>query len=277
MVDRRVREHALHVGLHDGEHRADDQRDRGDGEHDGLPVELVLLEAQVEDPQQAGEAGHLHARGHPRHARAGRALVHVRRPEVERHGRHLEAEADQQQGHARQQQAAVAEHRPGQVRGDVDQVRRAGGAVDERDAVEEEGRRERAEHEVLHARLLRRDLAQVHGGEHVHGEREDLEAEEHHDQVVGRRHHQAARRGQEHEHVRLAALHLLAPQPAVMSRAPSTTPGADDEGREHREPVDAHGLGQRGERTPVGVLHAVPQREGGADGGRGRSSEVIAA
>ena len=48
-----------------------------------------------------------------------------------------------------------AEHGGGEEVGDVGEVRGAGGAVDEGDAVEEEGRAERAQHEVLDAGLLR--------------------------------------------------------------------------------------------------------------------------
>ena len=48
-----------------------------------------------------------------------------------------------------------------------DEVRRAGRAVDEGDAVEEERRREAAEDEVLHPALLALRAAPVAGGQHV--------------------------------------------------------------------------------------------------------------
>ena len=249
MVDRAVGEHALHVGLHDGEHRADDHREGGDGEHDRLPVDAVGAEGQVEDAEQAGEAGDLHAGGHPRHARARRPLVHVGGPEVERHRRDLEGEAHEQQREAGQHQAGVGEDGGGEEARDVDEVRGPGAAVGERDPVEEERGAERAQHEVLHAGFLRGDLAQVHGGEHVHGDGEDLEAEEHHDEVVGRRHHQAAGGRQHHEDVGLGALHLLAAQPAVQQQRAEDHRGGDGDRREDREPVDADGLAERGERA----------------------------
>ena len=72
---------------------------------------------------------------------------------------------------------------------------RAGGAVHEGDAVEQEGGGERAQHEVLEAGLLRLHPAQVHGRQHVHRDREGLEAEEQHDEVVGHGHDDAAGAG----------------------------------------------------------------------------------
>ena len=93
----------------------------------------------------------------------------------------------------------------------VDPVR----AVDQRDPVEQEGGGERPEHEVLHAGFLGLVPAHVHGGEDVDGERQDLEADEQHDQVVGRRHDHAARGRQQDERVQLGALDAA---PAAGSR-----------------------------------------------------------
>ena len=81
----------------------------------------------------------------------GDAVVHVRRPHVERHRRDLEAEPDQQEaeperGHERQRPA-------GELRADQGQVRGAGRAVDQGDAVEQEARGERADQEVLERRF----------------------------------------------------------------------------------------------------------------------------
>ena len=98
--------------------------------------------------------------------------------------------------------------------GDAGEVGRAGPAVDERDAVEEHRRRERAEQEVLEPGLLRRGAAAVERGEHVQRDREDLERQEDRDEVVGRRHqHHAGGRAQ-HQREVLGPFEVLAFQVA---------------------------------------------------------------
>ena len=143
------------------------------------------------------ERGGLRGRGHERGDRRRRALVDVGRPHVERRGRDLEAEPDQEQRETDEQHAVVEQHDLREELRDPGEVRRAGRAVDERDAVEEHRRRERAEQEVLEAGLLRREPAAVERGEHVQRDRQDLERQEDGDEVVGRRHqHHAGGRAQ---------------------------------------------------------------------------------
>ena len=79
-----------------------------------------------------------------------------------------------------------------QVCGDLGEVGRPRRPVDERDAVDEDGRGERTEHEVLHGGLARLAAPQVHPGEDVQRDRHDLEGEEDEDQVVGRGHEHRA-------------------------------------------------------------------------------------
>ena len=83
----------------------------------------------------------------------GDALVDVGRPHVEGHRGHLEAEADQQEGQPGEQHPVVGHHVAGQEVGDLGEVGRSGGAVDQGDAVDEHRRREGAEDEVLEAGL----------------------------------------------------------------------------------------------------------------------------
>ncbi len=215
VVDRRVGQHSLHVGLHDGHDRTDEERQDGDAVDDGLPVDPVGGEPEVEDTDQPGETRRLDARRHVGHDRRRSTLVDVGGPGVERRRRHLEPEAHQQHRHAGEEQAVVEQHGGRQVVEDLDEVRAAGGAVGEGDAVEQERRGERPEDEVLHAGFLRRGPPQVHGGEHVDGQREDLEAEEQDDEVVGGGHQDAARGRQEHQDVELGAVHAFPPQVPV--------------------------------------------------------------
>ena len=55
-------------------------------------------------------------------------------------------------------------------------------------------------------------LAPVAGGEHVERERQRLETEEQHDQIVGRRHHDAADGGDQEQGVDLGAVEAVAAQ-----------------------------------------------------------------
>jgi hypothetical protein len=112
---------------------------------------------------------------------------------VERDGGDLEAEPDEDESETGQQKAGREQRVGGQEVGDSRQRRRTGGAVDHRHAVEHHRRGERAEDEVLEAGLAGLQPAAVEGGEHVEGDREDLEGQEHDDEVVGRRHQEHPR------------------------------------------------------------------------------------
>ena len=88
---------------------------------------------------------------------------------------------------------------------DAIEPRAAGDAVGERDAVEEERARERAEQEVLERRFGRRRRVAPDAGQHVDRERQDLEREEDDQQVGRRRHQHHAGDREQHQRVVLAA------------------------------------------------------------------------
>ena len=177
---------------------------------------------------------------------------------MERHRRHLEAQAHQQQAEAGQQHPVLEQHRRGQVGGDAAQCGRAGGAVHEGDAVEQERRGERPQHEVLEGRLLGLDAAQVQGRQHVDRDRQHLEAEEQHDQVVGRRHDDAAGGRQQQQHVRLDARQVLPLQVRAGQQGRGDHGDGEQAGHEQHRSVD--GDGTRQVRARPLVLHPVPQR-----------------
>ena len=113
---------------------------------------------------------------------------------MERHGGHLEAEAHQHQGETGQQHGVLDQDRGGQVGVDANQAGGTGGPVDQGDPVEQEGRGEGPEHEVLDGRLLGLDPPEVHGRQDIDGDGKHLEAQEQHDQIVGRGHDNPAGR-----------------------------------------------------------------------------------
>ncbi len=77
MADRGVRQHSLHVGLHNGQDRADHQREHGQHEHDRAPVARIGGKGDDEHAQQSGESGGLGGRSHESRNGRGRSLVHV--------------------------------------------------------------------------------------------------------------------------------------------------------------------------------------------------------
>ena len=133
------------------------------------PLRRQLREPRDEDARERREGGRLDGDGHERGHDRGRALVDVGRPGLERDQRHLEAEADQQERHAEQHERL--ERPAGDRVGDHVEPRAAGGAVEERHAVEQEPARERAEQEVLHRRLVRAQVAAQQPRQHVDPDR----------------------------------------------------------------------------------------------------------
>ncbi len=67
----------------------------------------------------------------------------------------------------------------------AEKLERAGGAVEQRQAVEQGGRADRADHEVLEAGLQRGGAAQLGGAEHVERDRQQLDADEQRQQALG--------------------------------------------------------------------------------------------
>ncbi len=263
VIDGRVRQHPLHVALAQGDEGAQDQREHGQPVDDRTPVGLDDAERGEEDAQQGGEGARL---GHGRHesGHGGRGtLVHVRRPHVEGHRRHLEGEADQHQGEPGQQQAVGQDDVLGQVVRNLGQVRRPGGPVGQRDAVDEDGRGEAAQDEVLERRLAGCGALVVEGGQHVQGEGEDLEAEEDDDQVVGHPHHHGAGGREHRQHVELRAVRAFPAQVAVRHERGEQHGDGDQHGDEHAEAVHDDGVFDVGVRAVL--LHVVPLPERDAE------------
>ena len=189
--------------------------------------------ADVGDPQQRAERGDLRARGHEAGDRGRRALVDVRRPGVERRGADLEQQADGEQRDADAAGRPVRRRRAAPCRsraGDVGQPHRAGEAVEQRDAEQEERRGERAEQEVLQRRLLREQpTAPGQPAQQVQRQREHLERDEHRQQVAGGGEDQHAADREQQQRVDLG-LH----QPGPAARASSSSRAGDGRGLRRR-------------------------------------------
>ncbi len=154
-----------------------------------------------------------------------------------------------------------------EVGDDLADVGGAGAAVEQRDPVEEERRREAAEHEVLHAALLAPAAAPIGGGEHVERERQRLEADEQHDQVVGRGHHDAADGGHQVQRVHLGAVDAGAPQLVAGHERHEDDRDADRDRQELGERVE--GERPRHDRRCALVGDVVPLEHRQPAGGTG--------
>ena len=232
MRDARVREHPLDVRLRHADHGPDDHRRGGDAPTaTGAPARRCSgSNADRNTRDERGERRRLHAGRHEAGDRRRRAFVGVGRPHVERHRRHLEREADEQQAE-RQQLHRRRRHR---LRRHAALPMRSSrvlpvSAVGERDAVEEERARERAEQEVLERRLGRRRRVAADAGQHVDRERQHLEREEDDQQVGRRRHQHHAGEREQHQRVVLAA--------RAAARARSSAPRTPATARRRRSAI----------------------------------------
>ena len=100
MGDTGIGQHPLDVALHDGQHVADDHRQ--DGQHPEHDVErLVERQDGHRDADKGGERAGLGPGGHEGRDGGRRAFINIGRPGVERHDGRFEAQADDQQGDAR--------------------------------------------------------------------------------------------------------------------------------------------------------------------------------
>ena len=143
-----------------------------------------------------GDAGDFWGRGKERRHRGRRAFIDVRRPHVERHGGNLEAEAGEQKNQAEDQPDAAMR------RGlrDAGKTHRAGKTVNQRRAVEQHSRRQRAEHEIFQSGFGRAQRIAMAGGDHVERQAHQFEAEIERDQIGGRDQHHHAERGEHDQH-----------------------------------------------------------------------------
>ena len=183
-----------------------------------------------EHAHHRGEGGRLHARAHQRGHRGGRALVDVRRPHVERHRRHLEGEAG-----ARPARCRTYDERPrsagatarGQGRAISASAWCSGGAVEQRRAVEQHARSEKAPRmKYLKPASAGRGPRRRYAGERVGGDRHHLEVDEEGDELVGERQQAHARGREEHQRVELAALGVaLLQEPRREQRRERQRPG----------------------------------------------------
>ena len=212
-------------------------------------------ECHLEEPRQGDERRGLGRHRHEGGDRGRRTLVDVRRPLVEGGHRGLEGEPGGDHRRADQDDGVVAVV-SGEALGDPGEVGRARPAVEEREAVEHGRRADRADDQVLEARLQRALRAPGRGAEDVERDREQLERDEERDQVLGLRDQRHAENRAEQERVEGAEARLLGCGLADREHDDDRRGEAGDQGRREAERVEPQRAGDQ-----VLVRAPLPDRE----------------
>ena len=140
--------------------------------------------------------------------RRRRALIDVGRPHVERHGRDLEGKAGDQEDEA-EDEAEARPRPPVSAAAISGKAGRAGEAIDQRGAIEQHARGQRAEDEIFEAGFGGAGVVAVDGGDDIERQRLQFEAHIERDEIVGRDHHHHADGREQDEDGIFEALDLL--------------------------------------------------------------------
>ena len=182
-----------------------------------------------------GDAGDLRRGGEERRHRRRRAFIDVGRPHMERHRRHLEAEAGEQEHQSENQANACPTFRR---RGDAGEIHRAGKAVNQRRAITQHAGRHCTQHEILQAGFGRARIVAVRRRDHVKRQAHQFQTEIKRDQVRGRDQQHHAQSRQQHQHAEFEFLQLLAGQVIKRQDQRAGRAGQHQQFEEAREIID---------------------------------------
>ena len=188
-------------------------------------------------------------------------MVDVGCPHLERHRGNLEGETYKKETDTDEQQHIVARERLlGRQRlHDAAEVGVFCRAVDERDSVEEECRRESTEDEVLETRFLAFLAAAIARGENVEGKAERLETEEQHDEVLRGHHDDATDCSGKIQHEQLGAILTFANEVVTRREACKHHRDTDGDGSENRKMVEGESVADDRFGSTIGQV--VPKEE----------------
>jgi hypothetical protein len=145
----------------------------------------------------------------------------------------------------------------------------AGRAEYQSDPVDHEAGRERAQQEVLDARLLRFRLGAVERRQHVQRDGEQLEGDEHDDQVGRLDHQHHAEDAEQQQGVILAALQAHALDVAVGQRD-AQQPADEQQGVQEDGKAVQHGHVVKAGRLLAGLAEREAERDGQPEGSQQR-------
>ena len=259
MRDGRIGQHPLDVGLGDGDQIAQTHRKHGQDDQHPLPVRVQGVQTIDQHPHCQREGGDLGRAAQDQHGRGRPALIDVGHPHVEGHGAELEADADHQEGDA-EYQHFVRHALFGDRRRNRCELDRAGRAIDHRDAIEQQTRAERAEHEVFHRGLGALAGIAVEGDQGIEGERLEFETQIEGQEAVGRDHDQHSEHGQQSEDIELADQH-----PAILEPGARIDEGQDADDEDCAPEQVGHGVADQvavEEHLSLAAADEAGQRDG---------------
>jgi hypothetical protein len=153
------------------------------------------------------------------------------------------------------------------------EVGRSGRTVDEGRAVDEDGRGESTEQEILQGSLVRGRTVTVKANEHVEADGENLQSEEDDDEIVGLHHQERARARSERQDVKVRAGDALALGPVVGHECGKQHRRSDRHVANDGEPVQHDGVRHGRRRAMVRDVRPLkPCVDQYRDRGRGRDA-----
>jgi hypothetical protein len=187
---------------------------------------------------------------------------------VKRHRRDLEREPGDDQHHPGEKERISREASLGCRGSDRREARRPGHSVDKTDAIEKEGRSERAEKEVLDRAFDGRRLLSRDPDEDVRAEGHELEPQIEDQEVHGRCGQEHAGRRKQEESVELARSNAIEVDLADGEEG-------DDRKRRGEEDVEESSVAVSGDGTPEADFgRRGGERPAGADGGNGGQNDA---
>ena len=181
--DGRVGQHALDVLLAERGEIADGHGEDGNDPEQRRPDGAEIGEHLIDHAEKQSEGGGFGRGREQGDDRRGRAFVDVGRPDVERRCGNLEENADQHEREGGENERLVL--RDGGESRDLIDLRGAGGAEDQGNAVEQKRGGKGAEEEVLDGGFRAAAGLLPVAGEDVRGDGRDFEGDEDHEQLDG--------------------------------------------------------------------------------------------
>ena len=176
MGDSGVGQHALDVGLGDGNEVADRQRDDGEDHQHPLPIGVELTQTIDQKTEGQGKGRDLGGAAQEQDHRVGCPLVGIGHPHMERNGTELKADTNDDEDQT-EDQDLIIRPLPGHRPGHGPQFQGAGGAIEHGEAVEEQARTQCTQHEIFHGRLGPARAVAVEGHQGIERQGQEFQAE----------------------------------------------------------------------------------------------------
>src|SRR5579862_620571 len=202
--DRRIRQHPLHVRLHQRREISDAHRQHGRNPYGPEPQIARRAESHVKDAHHHRESRHLRSRREQRRHRRGRTLIHVRGINLKWRRYHFESEAHKHQPEAQNREPGWRRD----LKCRLNRVNACGArrAVCHRDSVEKKCRRKGTQKKIFQRSFVGLESPPPESRKNVGRDRTHLQANKSRHQLVRARKNPHSSRCEKHQRVIFAAL-----------------------------------------------------------------------